>query len=106
MFKALRALAHDLDQGAVTAQALVETALAKIQNPAGEGSRAFLALDGAAAVEQAQFYDEQRRAGRSVPPFAGIPIGVKDLFDSRARSRARARWCSPMRRRLKSMRPR
>ena len=81
MFKPLRALAHDLDQGAVTAQALVETALAKIQNPSGEGSRAFLALEGAAAVEQAQFYDEQRRAGRSVPPFAGIPIGVKDLFD-------------------------
>jgi aspartyl-tRNA(Asn)/glutamyl-tRNA(Gln) amidotransferase subunit A len=81
MFKPLRALAHDLDQGAVSAQALVETALARIQNPSGEGSRAFLALDGAAAVEHAQFYDQQRKAGRSVPPFAGIPMGVKDLFD-------------------------
>jgi len=81
MFKPLRALAHDLDAGTVSAQALVETALARIQNPSGEGSRAFLALDGAAAVEQAQFYDQQRKAGRSVPPFAGIPIGVKDLFD-------------------------
>ncbi|WP_119391236.1 amidase [Taklimakanibacter lacteus] len=80
-FKPLRALAHDLDAGAVTAQELVETALARIQDPAGEGARAFLTLDGAAAVELAQFYDRQRRAGRSVPPFAGIPVGAKDLFD-------------------------
>lgn len=81
MFKPLRALAHDLDCGAVTAQDLVETALARIQDPSGEGARAFLTLDGAAAVAQAQFYDSQRKAGHAVPPFAGIPIGVKDLFD-------------------------
>ena len=80
-FKRLRALAHDLDAGIVTAEELVETALTRIQDPAGEGPRAFLTLDGAAAVELAQFYDRQRRAGRSVPPYAGIPVGVKDLFD-------------------------
>lgn len=81
MYKPLRELARDLDKGAVTGVALVETALTRIQDPAGEGARAFIALDGAAAVEQAAFYDHQRKAGRSVPPFAGIPIGVKDLFD-------------------------
>jgi aspartyl-tRNA(Asn)/glutamyl-tRNA(Gln) amidotransferase subunit A len=63
------------------AVALVETALTRIQDPTGEGARAFIALDGAAAVEQAAFYDHQRKAGRMVPPYAGIPIGVKDLFD-------------------------
>ena len=81
MFKPLRALARDLDKGAVTAVALVETALARIQDPSGEGGRAFIALDGAAALEQAAFYDHQRKAGRTVPPYAGIPLGVKDLFD-------------------------
>jgi aspartyl-tRNA(Asn)/glutamyl-tRNA(Gln) amidotransferase subunit A len=81
MFKPLRALARDLDKGAVTAVALVETALARIQEPAGEGARAFIALDGAAALDQAAFYDHQRKTGRTVPPYAGIPIGVKDLFD-------------------------
>ncbi len=81
MFKPLRALARDLDQGAVTAQALVETALARIQDPSGEGARAFLTVDGAAALDLAQFYDRQRKAGRAAPPFAGIPMGVKDLFD-------------------------
>lgn len=81
MFKSLRALAHDLDKGAISGTALVETALARIQDPSGEGARAFLALDGAAAIEQAQFYDQQRKAGHAVPSFAGIPIGVKDLFD-------------------------
>jgi aspartyl-tRNA(Asn)/glutamyl-tRNA(Gln) amidotransferase subunit A len=58
---------------------LVETALARIRDPTGEGARAFNALDGAAALEQAAFYDHQRNAGRMVPPYAGIPIGVKDL---------------------------
>jgi aspartyl-tRNA(Asn)/glutamyl-tRNA(Gln) amidotransferase subunit A len=81
MFKPLRALAHDLDKGAVTATALVETALARIQDPSGEGGRAFLALDGAAALDLAAFYDAQRKAGHAVPAYAGIPIGVKDLFD-------------------------
>ncbi|MGE0239805.1 MAG: amidase [Parvibaculaceae bacterium] len=81
MFKPLRALARDLDMGAVSGVALVETALARIQDPTGEGARAFIALDGAAALDQAAFYDRQRQAGRAVPAFAGIPIGVKDLFD-------------------------
>jgi aspartyl-tRNA(Asn)/glutamyl-tRNA(Gln) amidotransferase subunit A len=81
MFKPLRDLARDLDKGAVTAVALVETALARIQDPAGEGARAFIALDGAAALEQAAFYDHQRKAGRTLPPYAGIPLSVKDLFD-------------------------
>jgi aspartyl-tRNA(Asn)/glutamyl-tRNA(Gln) amidotransferase subunit A len=81
MFKPLRALAHDLDKGAVTAVALVETALTRIEDPQGEGARAFIALDGAAALEQAAFYDRQRKAGLAVPAYAGIPIGVKDLFD-------------------------
>ncbi len=83
MFKPLRALAHDLDAGRVTAEALVETALTRIQDPAGEGARAFLTVDGAAALELARFYDQQRQSGRSVPPYAGIPVGVKDLFDIR-----------------------
>ena len=81
MFKPLRALARDLANGSVTAVALVETALARIQDPAGEGGRAFIALDGAAGLDQATFYDRQRKAGRAVPAYAGIPIGVKDLFD-------------------------
>jgi aspartyl-tRNA(Asn)/glutamyl-tRNA(Gln) amidotransferase subunit A len=81
MFKPLRALAHDLDKGMVSASALVETALARIADPSGEGGRAFLTVDGAAALEQAAFYDRERKAGRAVSAYAGIPIGVKDLFD-------------------------
>jgi aspartyl-tRNA(Asn)/glutamyl-tRNA(Gln) amidotransferase subunit A len=81
MDKPLRALARDLDNGSVTAVSLVETALARIEDPAGEGARAFIALDGAAALDQAAFYDRQRKAGRAVPAYAGIPMGVKDLFD-------------------------
>jgi aspartyl-tRNA(Asn)/glutamyl-tRNA(Gln) amidotransferase subunit A len=81
MFKSLRALAHDLDKGMVSASVLVETALARIADPSGEGGRAFLTVDGAAALELAAFYDQERKAGRAVSAYAGIPIGVKDLFD-------------------------
>ena len=65
MFKPLRALAHDLDKDAVSATALVETALTRIADPSGEGGRAFLAVDGAAALAQAAFYDRERKAGHA-----------------------------------------
>ncbi|MEM9566479.1 MAG: amidase [Actinomycetota bacterium] len=77
----LRHLAADLQAGRVTARALVDRALAAIEDPAGEGRRAFLQTDDAAARAVADGYDAIRRAGGALPPYAGIPIALKDLFD-------------------------
>ncbi|MEL6986114.1 MAG: amidase family protein, partial [Actinomycetota bacterium] len=77
----IRNLAEDLAAGRVTARQLVDQALATIDDPAGEGERAFIRVDADAAKATADGYDGIRQAGGTLPPFAGIPLAVKDLFD-------------------------
>lgn len=77
----LAALADDLAAGRTTARALVETCLDRIEDPAGEGVRAFVSVNRAGALAAADAQDGLRKAGATPSPFAGIPIGVKDLFD-------------------------
>ncbi len=77
----IEAAARRLADGTTTALALAEEALERIADPAGEGSRAFLAVQAGAARAAAGAMDALRGAGRAPSPFAGIPISVKDLFD-------------------------
>jgi aspartyl-tRNA(Asn)/glutamyl-tRNA(Gln) amidotransferase subunit A len=77
----LEALAEELREGKTTSRELVEQALAKISDPAGEGARAFIRIDTEGARAAADFQDELRRRGRQPSQFAGIPFSVKDLFD-------------------------
>ena len=89
----LATLADDLANGRTGARKLVEECLAKIADPAGEGSRAFIHVDRQAALEAADAMDALRKANAAPSPFAGIPVSVKDLFDikgqvTRAGSRA------------------
>ena len=73
------ALAADLAAGRTTSRALVETALARIALPAGEGARAFIKVHAASALADADQADRLRRAaaqeavaaeqqGRGAPP--------------------------------------
>jgi aspartyl-tRNA(Asn)/glutamyl-tRNA(Gln) amidotransferase subunit A len=64
-----------------TARELVEKNLARIADPAGEGSRVFIKVHATAARTMADAADALRRAGRAPGPLAGIPVSVKDLFD-------------------------
>ena len=77
----LSATAVALESGETTAGQLVERCLARIEDPAGEGSTAFLAVDAEAAVATAQAVDAVRQAGGRLPPYAGIPFAIKDLCD-------------------------
>lgn len=70
-----------LEAGRVTAREIVETCLARIADPAGEGARAFIKIHADQARAMADAADRLRRAGRAPSRFAGIPISVKDLFD-------------------------
>lgn len=79
----LAALAADLASGATTSRALVETCLARIEAPDGEGARAFVRVDREAALAAADAMDALRRVGAEPSRFAGIPLAVKDLFDVR-----------------------
>jgi aspartyl-tRNA(Asn)/glutamyl-tRNA(Gln) amidotransferase subunit A len=77
----LTALAADLAAGRITSRALVEQALARIADPAGEGSRAFIRVYDRQALAAAEASDAQRKAGLVPGPLAGIPVSIKNLCD-------------------------
>jgi len=77
----LDGLASELREGKTSSRQLVEQALAKISDPAGEGPKAFIKVDAEGALAAADYQDLLRRQDRQPSPFAGIPISVKDLFD-------------------------
>ena len=79
----LAQLVDDLANGRTSARKLVEECLARIAEPAGEGQRAFIHVDKAAAIEAADAMDHLRKAHAGPSPFAGIPVSIKDLFDIR-----------------------
>ncbi len=75
------ALSKRLASGEATSRSLVEEALARIADPAGEGARAFLKTYNDTALAEAECSDKLRRAGIVRSPIEGIPISVKDLYD-------------------------
>ncbi|MBS0562851.1 MAG: amidase, partial [Proteobacteria bacterium] len=70
-----------LAEGRTTARALIDAALSRIEDKAGEGSRAFMTVHAEAARAMADAMDALRRAGRAPSRFAGIPVCIKDLCD-------------------------
>ena len=74
-------LAADLDAGRASSRELVEQALAKINDRAGEGSRAFLTVYADAARADADYSDRLRKLGVRRSAVDGLPVSLKDLFD-------------------------
>ena len=77
----LTSLAADLAAGRTTSRALIEAALSRIADPAGEGSRAFVKVYAERARAAADAQDRLRTAGYVASPLAGLPVSIKDLFD-------------------------
>ena len=82
--------AHALASGKTTARALVEDALARIADPAGQGQATFIRVYAEQARASADAMDLLRRAGRAPSRFAGIPFSIKDLFDMEGETTAAA----------------
>jgi aspartyl-tRNA(Asn)/glutamyl-tRNA(Gln) amidotransferase subunit A len=74
-------LGRELAGGKTSSRQLVEQALARIADPAGEGARAFLKVYAEQARAEAEHSDRLRRSGVVRSPVEGLPISVKDLFD-------------------------
>ncbi|HEY5350353.1 MAG TPA: amidase [Candidatus Lustribacter sp.] len=77
----IQQLRERLDRGDTSSRELCDEALARIDDPAGEGSRTFTEVYHEGARAAADAADLQRRAGFVASPLAGIPVSVKDLFD-------------------------
>jgi aspartyl-tRNA(Asn)/glutamyl-tRNA(Gln) amidotransferase subunit A len=94
-FPPLAQLAADLAAARTTSRKLVEAALERIADPAGQGATVFMHVDADSARVAADGHDRLRAAGTVLSPLAGIPVSIKDLFDiegqvTRAGSRALA----------------
>ena len=77
----LAALTADLVAGRTTSARLVDEALARIDDPAGEGGRTYRLTYAAAARTTAAASDAVRATGQAMGPLGGLPISIKDLFD-------------------------
>jgi aspartyl-tRNA(Asn)/glutamyl-tRNA(Gln) amidotransferase subunit A len=75
---ALAHLVSRLARGETSSEALVRAALARIEDPSGEGGATFTRVYAERALAEARRADELRRRGA---PLAGVPVSVKDLFD-------------------------
>jgi aspartyl-tRNA(Asn)/glutamyl-tRNA(Gln) amidotransferase subunit A len=75
------ALSRELAEGRTTSRELLEQALARIADPAGEGARAFVKPYADEARAAADFSDRLRRAGVVRSAVDGLPVSVKDLYD-------------------------
>jgi aspartyl-tRNA(Asn)/glutamyl-tRNA(Gln) amidotransferase subunit A len=74
-------LAAELAAGRTSSRKLTDEALARIEDPKGEGKRAFVRVYRQQAIAAADASDAQRKAGLVPGPLAGIPVSIKNLCD-------------------------
>lgn len=67
--------------GTISSEQLVDACLARVRD-IDERVQAWAFLDPEYALAQARAADEWRLCGRPIGPLHGIPIGIKDIFDS------------------------
>jgi aspartyl-tRNA(Asn)/glutamyl-tRNA(Gln) amidotransferase subunit A len=72
-------LLSQLSRGDLNAETLTQAFLDQIRNR-DPAIRAFLHVNGEAALEQARAVDRRRRQGQPLGPLAGIPVAIKDVL--------------------------
>lgn len=81
MIQNITDLSRKLQSGKISSRKLVEECFEAISSAGAEGEKAFLSQYRERAVEAADWIDQGRKKGMTLPAHAGIPIAVKDLFD-------------------------
>lgn len=74
--------AQRIEKGEITSQKLVQACLDRIAERE-ETVQAWQHLDADYALEQASKADEWRAAGRTTGPLHGVPVGIKDIVDTK-----------------------
>ncbi len=74
-------IARRIREGEVTAREVVEACLARIDAEESR-VRAWAHLSREHAFKQAEAADRARRRGASLGPLHGVPVGIKDIFDT------------------------
>ena len=75
--------AHDaLTADDIRSEDLVRAYIGRIAERDGD-VRAWANFDAEAALNAARASDARRARGKAMPPLAGIPVGIKDIIDTR-----------------------
>ena len=74
--------ARKIRAGSLSSVDLVKACLARIDETDGQ-LKAWVHLDPEYALNQAEAMDVIRRAGRPIGPLHGVPVGLKDIIDTR-----------------------
>ena len=67
--------------GEASSEELVQDCLEHISN-VDDTVNAWASIDGEYALEQAKASDKHRRSGAPIGPLQGVPVGIKDIFDT------------------------
>lgn len=78
---ALKDAAADIRDGKITSAELVADCLKRVEEIDAD-VQAWAFLDPDHAMRQAQAADEHRRQGKATGPLHGVPVGIKDIFDT------------------------
>jgi len=73
--------AENIRSGVISSVELVKACLQRIEDTDGE-IKAWVHLDAENAIAQAQALDEIRFKGLPLGPLHGVPVGIKDIFDT------------------------
>ena len=79
--KSLDLAAAELQNGNLTSRELTESCLTNIEDSHGQGASAFRVVNKTQALASSDRIDAARRAEKTLPKYAGVPIAIKDLFD-------------------------
>ena len=74
--------ARAISDGTISAEQLMEACLARVREVDGD-VRAWTYLDEKHALDQARARDAARRQGDATGPLHGVPIGIKDIIDTK-----------------------
>ena len=77
----LREAAADIREGRITSVGLVTDCLARVDEVDAD-VQAWAFLDRGHALAQAEALDLHRREGKALGALHGVPIGIKDIFDT------------------------
>ena len=73
--------AQQIREGRLTSEELVQACLERIRALEPK-VQAWAFLDEEHALAQARAADERKRSGEPIGPLHGVPVGVKDIFDT------------------------
>ena len=73
--------AHEIAHGAISAEEFTAACLERIAKVDRE-VHAFIHIDPEHALKQARALDQKKANGEGIGPLHGIPVGIKDIFDT------------------------